>query len=104
MGIYVSDLLIHLLFQKIQHCLIVLRDMRITTAGTVLKYASLFILSEYRIAGAVRIRIHGTVAKQAVKCFVFHSFMTRKIFAVFIFKELMTVFHDLKPPVILSQQ
>lgn len=42
----------------------------------------------------VFIRIHGTEAEQTVKFLSLHSLMAGKIFAVFIIKILMAMFHN----------
>lgn len=82
---------VHLLFQERNHCLIVFRDVRETASGTVLECPSLPVFPKDRIARAVRIGVHRTVAEQAVKVSSLHVCMAGKIFAVSVCKEFVSV-------------
>lgn len=94
---------IHLFSQKFKYRLIIFRDVRETAAGTILKSPSLLILPEDRIPRAVRIRIHRTVTKQAVKISPLHTCMAGEIWTPAVFKKALAVFwlHTRFPPLII---
>ena len=94
--------LIHFLSQKPEHCLIVFRDVRETASGAVLEYPTLLIFTEDRIARTVRIRIHRTIAEQAVKVSALHARMAGEIFAVSVLKKTLAVFHSFIIPFLIT--
>lgn len=73
--------------------------MRKVTAGAVLEYPSFLVFPEYRLPRAVRIGIHRTVAKQAVKSLSLHPFMTGKVSAVSVFKKSLTMIRSALFPI-----
>ena len=94
--------LIHFLSQKPEHCLIVFRYVRETAAGAVLEYPTLLIFTEDRIARTVRIRIHRTIAEQAVKVSALHARMAGEIFAVSVLKKTLAVSYPAFPQIVCS--
>ena len=77
--------------QDLHDRIIMLRIMREGTAWAVLDPSAVF-LEIPGISGAVLQAVHGTVAEQAVE--LRKALMTGEIFAIFIFKKTIWIFHS----------
>ena len=67
--------------------------MRKAASGAVLEHPPFPVFPEHRITRAVRVRIHRTVAEQAVEVSALHACMTWKKLTVSVFKKTLAVFH-----------